>query len=197
MTTRAIPCNFRAPLSPVSRRSARLILIAEGARHDDLAPSGEIIRKRHLEAAFPARGIWALKNDEQAFEKKKREPLLPIGLAAPFLGPFPLFILLELYVGRGVCFASRALVRRIARSALGCLAAVPNLAAIVSVVAERELPSLACSKERKNQSQPPPHTTGRLLPLRAPARQGLRRARPQAPRVVVQPPQDRAHHGLE
>ena len=72
-------------------------------------------------------------------ENESRGPLLAIGLCPrrPFLDVFPLSFLLETCAGRGVCIAPRALARRIARSALGRLAATPNLAAIVFLLVSR------------------------------------------------------------
>lgn len=68
----------------------------------------------------------------------------------------------------------------------------PDLALYNPVFAHELLAARSLNKKNKKNK-----LAGRLLPFRAPARQGLRCARSEAPRLVVQPPQDRAHHGRE
>ena len=102
--------------------------------------------KKAPEAVFPAPGIRALRKMSKHLKKKSEGASLanrPV-CSPPLCRLVPLSILLEICVGQGVCFAPRALARQIARSALGRLSVVPNLAAIVFRLVVAERASFAC-----------------------------------------------------
>ena len=129
--------------------------------------------KKAPEAVFPAPGIRALRKMSKHLKKKSEGASLanrPV-CSPPLCRLVPLSILLEICVGQGVCFAPRALARQIARSALGRLSVVPNLAAIVFRLVVAERASFACvfffplarSKE-KNPMHLAPHRTAPTSP---------------------------------
>lgn len=157
--------------------------------------------RKNLFNAFPACGkARALKTrtrGEHLKKKTKRGPCADPLRALCAL--FPPRFLFETCVGQEYMFVSRALAWRIVKKGSRSPSATPNLAGIDFSPLSCLLSSFFFSVvgAHFNLLSLFPTITGRLLPLRAPARQGLRRARPQAPCVVVQPPQDRAHHGLE